>query len=89
MKFKLEDIKRFVFEALKKYVWETFLRGASKGIAMIIYQLPILSLVAFVKDFLSGLGFGKSTEDRIYEWLNDFAMKAIMGQQVVKFAWQI
>lgn len=89
MKFKLEDIKTFVFEALKKYVWETFLRGASKGIAIVLYQIPIISIVAFVKDFLSVLGFGKSTEDRIYDWINNFAMKAIMGQQVIKFAWAI
>lgn len=87
MKFKLEDIKRFVFGALKKYIWEGFLRGASKGLATIVYQIPVVNAIAFIKDFLSTLGLGKSIEDRIYESLNDFLLKAVMGQQVVKFAW--
>lgn len=87
MKFKLEDIKRFVFGALKKYIWEGFLRGTSKGLAALVYQVPVVNVIAFIKDFLSTLGLGKSIEDRIYESLNDFLFKAVMGQQVVKLAW--
>lgn len=87
MKFSLEDTKKYIFGMVQKYIWQGFLKGASMGLAGLVYQIPVVNVVAFVKDILSKLGLGKSTEDRIYESLNDFTMKAVMGQQIVKMAW--
>lgn len=87
MKFSLEDIKKYIFGMIQKYIWHGFLKGASAGIAGLVYQIPVVNVIAFVKDVLSKLGLGKSVEERIYESLNDFMLKAVMGQQVVKFAW--
>ena len=87
MKFDLEAIKRYVLNLVKGFIMEVVVKTAAKPLIFMAYNIPVVSIISYVKKILSFIGLSKSVEDEIHGFLNHFLTKAILGQQVAKMAW--
>lgn len=81
MKFGLKEIVEYIKGMIDKYLYQTIVGLAAKGVTGLISKIPLLNVYMYLRKIMSFLGLAPDLEKKIEGYITKFIMNYVMKQQ--------
>jgi len=81
MKFGIKEIVEYIKGMIDKYLYQTIVGLAAKGVTGIISNIPVLNVYMYLRKIMSWLGLAPDLEKKIEGYITKFIMNYVMKQQ--------
>ena len=81
MKFGIKEIIEYIKGMIDKYLYQTIVGLAAKGVTGIISNIQILNVYIYLRKIMSWLGLAPDLEKKIEGYITKFIMNYVMKQQ--------
>ena len=86
MKFGIKEIVEYIKGIIDKYLYQTIVGLAAKGVTGIISNIPVLNVYMYLRKIMSWLGLAPDLEKKIEGYITKFIMNYTMKQQATSAA---